>query len=142
MPITYTVDSDRQLIFETWQNKVCAADLREYWFRCLTDPRFNAIRRVLVDMRGATIEFSPAELGQLMSEAAAPHSRTHRWAIACIVESRSQYELSLQYLAFIKTYSRDQIFRDRNVAVSWLSKQDLGGYIPGSILHSHATENG
>ena len=139
MPITYTVESERRLIFETWQGKVCAADVREYWFRCLEDSRFNAIRRLLVDMRGAEIQFSPDELGQLMNEVVAPYIRAHRWAIACVVDSRAQFELSLQYQVFIKTYSRDQIFRDRNVALSWLSKQDLGAYIPDSLQSSQRT---
>jgi hypothetical protein len=141
MPINYTVDSDRQLIFETWQDNVCAADVREYWFRSLEDPRFLAIRRLLVDMRNAEIEFSPDELGQLINEVAAPYIKAHRWAIACVVDSRAQYELSLQYQVFIKTYSRDQIFRDRNVALSWLSKQDLGAYVPSSIQISPRTRN-
>jgi hypothetical protein len=133
MPITYTVDSDRRLIFEIWQERVCADDVREYWFRSLEDPRFTAIRRLLVDMRGAEIDLSPEELGQLINEVAAPYAKSQRWAIACVVDSRAQYELSLQYQIFIKTYSRDQIFRDRNVAVAWLSKQDLGAYVPSSI---------
>jgi len=74
MPISYTVDSDRRLIFETWEQSICADDVREYWFRTLEDPRFLAIRRFLVDMRGAEIGLSPDELAQLIGEVAAPHN--------------------------------------------------------------------
>ena len=141
MPISYTVDSDRRLIFETWQQTVCADDVREYWFRTLEDPRFLAIRRILVDMRGANIEFAPDELAKLIGEVAAPHIASQRWAIACVVDSRVQYDLSLQYQIFIKTYSREGIFTERNVALAWLSKQDLGVYVPGSIHNSPRTRN-
>jgi hypothetical protein len=141
MPISYTVDSDRRLIFETWQHTVNADDVREYWFRTLEDPRFLAIRRILADMRGANIEFVPDELGQLIGEVAAPYIASHRWAIACVVDSRAQYDLSLQYQIFIKTYGREGIFTERNVALAWLSKQDLGVYVPSSIHNSPRERN-
>jgi hypothetical protein len=139
MPITYAVDSDRGLIFETWHATVCAADVREYWFRTVEDSRFTAIRRILVDMRGAEIEFSADELGQLIGEVAAPYIGSRRWAIASVVDSRVQYEMSLQYQIFIKTYSRDGIFVDRNAALEWLLKQDLADYVPSSMQNSPRT---
>ena len=132
MPIFYAVDSERRVIFEKWNQAVSAADVREYWFNCLEDPRFTAIRRILVDIREAQIEFSAEELGELITEVAVPYIGAKRWAIASVVDSRKQYEMSRQYQIFIKAYSSGGIYSDRNVALAWLLKQDIWSDGPGS----------
>ncbi|HRE90240.1 MAG TPA: hypothetical protein PK095_13985 [Myxococcota bacterium] len=61
-PISYTLDPERGVIYETWRGSVSARDLERYWMRYLADPEVLALRRTLVDLRDATILFRGEDL--------------------------------------------------------------------------------
>ena len=52
MPIDYTIDRTRNLIFETWTGEVRVDDLRAYWKRYLSDAE-------VLDAMGACFYFGP-----------------------------------------------------------------------------------
>jgi hypothetical protein len=120
MPITYSIDSQRDVIFELWSGDVSAVDLGEYWKRFLADPRVMACRKTLVDLRGCNICFTGAELSHLVETIVLPILGDQDWTTAIVVESRVQYGVARQYHVFAEHYSRDAIFFEPDAALAWL----------------------
>jgi hypothetical protein len=125
MPITYTIDQDRQLIRETWTGDVQAADLAAHWKIYLADPAVMAIRRTVVDLRAATIMFSGADLALLVRTVALPILEGRKWISALLVDSPVQHGVSRQYHVFAECYSQDAIFKTMADAEAWLLAQGM-----------------
>lgn len=120
MPISYTIDHERQIIVEVWTGDVSAADLAMYWQRYLADASVLALRRTLVDMRGCTITFSGDQLANLIETIVLPILGKRVWRTALLVEHPVQYGVSRQYHVFAEYYSHDAIFHSYDEAVCWL----------------------
>lgn len=123
MPITYSIDQAAGVIFEVWEGDVSADDLRQYWERYLADPDVLALRRTLVDLRGANLNFSGEDLSYLISKVVLPVLNGLDWKTALVVGKPVQYGVSRQYQVFAERYSRDAIFEDSDVALQWLKQQ-------------------
>ena len=52
MAITYELDHDLNVIFETWVGTITADSLSKHWCEYLSDPEVLKCRRTLVDLRG------------------------------------------------------------------------------------------
>jgi hypothetical protein len=120
MPISYTIDHERQIIVEAWTGDVSAADLATYWQYYLADATVMAIRRTLVDLRGCTITFSGEELADLIERIVTPILDERAWRTAILVEQPVQYGVSRQYHVFAERYSHDAIFHSYDEALCWL----------------------
>jgi hypothetical protein len=120
MPITYSIDHDRRVIFETWTGDVTAADLGEYWKQYLADPDVMAIRRTLVDLRQCRILFKGADLVHLIESVAKPRLAGRTWKTAIVTDRPLQFGISRQYQVFAESYSKDAIFQNPEAALAWL----------------------
>lgn len=124
MPITYRIDPDRNLIFETWTGKVRAADLREYWKGYLADPEVMKIRSTIVDLRAAAIDFTGKELWSLVQTIVTPALNGREWTTALVVLGGSvAFGVSRQYQVFAESYSKDNIFETVADAERWITSK-------------------
>jgi len=110
MPITYTINSEKNLITETWTGEIMANNLEAYWKRYLADPDVMAIRRTLVDLRQAEILFNGFDLDMFVKRIVLPALNGRDWKTAIVVEKSLQHSLSQQYQIFAEHYSKDAIF--------------------------------
>ena len=120
MPISYSIDHDRRIIFEIWTGEVSAADLGEYWKRYLADPDVMAIRRTLVDLRQCRILFKGTDLSDLVRSLVIPGLEGRDWKTAIVAERSVQFGVSRQYQVFAQSYSQDCIFHEPEAALAWL----------------------
>ena len=120
MPISYSIDQQKQFIVETWSGDVAATDLAAYWRQYLADPEVMAIRRTLVDLRNCTILFTGSQLSALVQSIVLPNLKGRDWKTAIIVDQPVQFGVSRQYHVFAEAYSVDSIFNDPDTALSWL----------------------
>jgi hypothetical protein len=130
MPITYTIDRGKRLIYETWTGEVRAADLAAYWETYLADPEVINLRRTLVDLRTATIAFSGLEFDTLIQRIVLPVLQERKWTTAIVVANPVQFGISRQYQVFAHHYSQDSIFKSIADAEAWLATQADAGATP------------
>jgi len=120
MPITYTINSEKNLITETWTGEIMANNLEAYWKRYLADPDVMAIRRTLVDLRQAEILFNGFDLDMFVKRIVLPALNGRDWKTAIVVEKSLQHSLSQQYQIFAEHYSKDAIFYNMEDARNWI----------------------
>src|SRR3954464_10987794 len=120
MPITYTINHQKGLIRETWKGKIRGADLAAYWQHYLADPEVLAIRRTVVDLRAATIDFSGLDFDALIRTVVLPVLGELKWIPAVVVADLVQFGISRQYQVFAERYSRDSIFKSVDEAEQWV----------------------
>ena len=125
MPITYTVDRDRAIIFEHWSGSVSASDLGTYWKSILLDPEVMAVRRTVVDMREATIAFTGREMQQLVESVVVPVMNGRNWVTAIITGHPVQIGTSNQYSVFADSYSKEAFFEELDAAKAWVLAQPI-----------------
>jgi hypothetical protein len=123
MPITYWIDPAIGVIFEVWKGDVTAADLRRFWAGYLANPQVMELRRTLVDLREAQIQFTGPELMHLVAAVVTPVLQGRDWKSALVVAGPVQYGVSRQYQVFADHYSQDAIFEDYDAALQWLIQQ-------------------
>jgi hypothetical protein len=121
MPITYTIDHGKKLMFETWTGEIQAADLAAFWKRLLADPEALEIRRTVVDLRAANIRFNGVDLESLIETIVIPILKDRKWTTAIVVDKPTQFGVSRQYQAFASHYSKDSIFHCTEEAEKWIS---------------------
>jgi len=122
-PISYSIDKTLGVILEVWRGGVTAADLEHYWEAYLANPDVLEVRRTLVDLRGAEIQFTGMELSNLVSSVVIPRLNGRDWKTALVVKQPVQYGVSRQYHFFAEQYSTDSIFYDPDEALRWLLQQ-------------------
>lgn len=127
MPIAYTLDREKKLIFETWTGEIQAADLAAYWRKYLADPEVLAIRRTIVDLRAAVLCFNGVDFLSLIQEIVLPALKGQKWTTAIVVSEPSQFGVSRQYQVFAESYSKDSIFGSVAEAERWIGATGLGG---------------
>lgn len=120
MPISYLVDHEKRVIFETWTGNVDATDLLSYWRRYLADPDVLSIRRTLVDLRQCSIRFTGTELSHLVKTVVEPSLHGRDWKSAFVVDSPVEFGVARQYSVFAEEYSKDAVFSDTHLALAWL----------------------
>jgi hypothetical protein len=120
MPINYVIDRERGFILETWTGLITRNDLENYWVEYLKDPEVLRLRRTLADIRAAKIEFNGSDLMALIKKVVIPKLGDLKWKTAILVDDPVQFGVARQYGALADLYSRDQIFKDRDTALSWL----------------------
>ncbi|HEY4247030.1 MAG TPA: hypothetical protein VGM64_09255 [Lacunisphaera sp.] len=125
MPISYSIDLGRKVIFEVWTGGISAADLELYWMKYLEDQQVLSVRRTLVDLRMADILFRGDVFADLIVKIVQPILAGRDWKTAILVERPVQFGLSRQYQVFAETFSRDSIFHDYDTALQWLMQQEL-----------------
>lgn len=123
MPITYIVDPDHRFIVETWTGSVGREDLRKHWRVYLADAEVLDIRRTLVDLREAAIQFTGEEMDALIAAVVLPKLEGRTWKTAIVVDCPVQFGVSRQYQVFAERYSTDSIFSDPQSAVAWLLRE-------------------
>jgi hypothetical protein len=122
-PISYSIDKSLGVIREVWSGRVTAADLQRHWVAYLANPEVLEVRRTLVDLRGADIQFNGRELSKLVLNLIIPRLNGRDWTTALVVGKPVQLGVSRQYQVFAEQYSRDCIFYDRDEALRWLLQQ-------------------
>jgi len=120
MPIQYSINREESLIEETWSGPVSAADLKSYWQSYLANPEVIQLRKTLVDLRHAKIEFLGPELDALIASIVLPVLGDRAWKTAIVVHNPVHYGVSRQYQVFAERYSQDAIFHDLDTARAWL----------------------
>jgi hypothetical protein len=123
MSITYRIDEDVGVIFETWKGDVSAHELGEYWKGYLADPEVMKLRRTLVDLRSAKLMFSGSDMSVLIQTVVNPVLEGRDWKTAIVVNSPIQFGVSRQYGVFADHYSTDAIFGDVETGLAWLLAQ-------------------
>jgi hypothetical protein len=126
LPITYSIDRSLGVIFEVWRGDVTADDLGRYWTAYLENPEVLELRRTLVDLRAAEIQFTGSEMLHLVSSIVLPVLNGRDWKTAIVVQKPAQFGLSKQYHFFAEQYSTDSIFFEPEPALSWLLAQGDG----------------
>ena len=122
MPITYSIDAGVGVIFEVWTGQITADYLRSYWQAYLADPEVIELRRTLVDMREARIQFTGQELLSLVTSVVTPALQGLDWKTAIVIAHPVQFGVSKQYQVFAEHYSRDAIFENYDEALRWLTQ--------------------
>jgi hypothetical protein len=125
MPISYQVDSAKQLILETWDGVVDSSELARYWRHYLSDDKVLEIRRTVVDLRKAVIKFSGAELDYLIHSIVIPKLNGKKWITAIVVDKPYQFGIGRQYQVFAEYYSRDSIFSSLEDAIAWIGNESI-----------------
>jgi hypothetical protein len=125
MPITYSIDRERAVIFEQWIGNVSVSDLRSHWTLILSDPRVMAVRRTVVDMRNATIAFTGPEMEGLVASVVVPVMKGRNWVTAIVVGHPVQVGISNQYRVYADSYSKDATFTNADEATAWLMTQPI-----------------
>lgn len=121
MPITYRIDREKNLIFETWTGEICREDLAAYWKEYLADPEVRKIRRTIVDLRGSVIGFTGDDLWSLIELAVLPALKGREWTTALVVLGGSiEFGVCRQYQVFADRYSKDSIFSNLAEAEKWI----------------------
>jgi hypothetical protein len=121
MSITYSIDRQKNVIFETWTGEISADDLAAYWKRYLADPAVLEIRRTIVDLRGSTISFSGVDLKFLIQTIVLPVLKDRDWTTAIIaIGGSAEFGVSRQYQVFADCYSKDSIFGSAEEAEAWI----------------------
>jgi hypothetical protein len=123
MPIRYSIDNQKGCILEEWEGAISINDLEAYWTSYLADPKVLEIRRTIVDLRNARIEFKGDELDNLVQRLVIPKLNGLHWKTALIVSHPVQFGVARQYHVFADRYSRDAIFSDPTAAEEWLLNQ-------------------
>lgn len=124
MPITYRIDHDKNVIFETWTGSICAADLQAYWKDYLADPEVMEIRRTIVDLRAAIMDFNGNELRSLVQSIVKPALGGKEWTTALVVLGGSvEFGVSRQYQVFAESYSKDSVFETIADAEKWIASK-------------------
>ena len=124
MPISYSIDHNRRIIFETWTGEITATDLGEYWKRYLADPDVMAIRRTLVDLRQCRILFTSTDMSDLIRSLVIPRLEGKDWKTAIVTEHPVQFGVSRQYQMFAASFSKDSIFHEPEAGLAWLLAQE------------------
>lgn len=121
MPIHYTIDSATGIIDEIWSGRITCSDLRTYWKAALADPAVLQSRRTVADLREAEIDFTGADLDELVKTILIPTIGELDWKTAIVVKRPVQFGVARQYQAFAGRYSTDSIFDDVSKARAWLT---------------------
>lgn len=124
MPITYTIDHDKNLIYETWTGEVHSAELADYWKKYLMDPDVLKIRRTVVDIRECVIGFRGSDFDGHIQSIVLPVLQGRKWTTAIVVARPAQFGVSRQYQVFAERYSRDAIFGSIAEAEKWIASPD------------------
>lgn len=124
-PIRYAVDPVSNLIFVEWVGVVTTEDLFAHWSEYLTNEAVMNSRRNVVDLTGAIIRISGADLNYLIQRLVKPTLEGKGWITALIVSNDYQYGVSRQYGAYAEHYSTDQIFKSAPEAIAWIKEQGL-----------------
>jgi len=120
MPIDYVARPDEGFVEVVWSGTITAHDLRMSWSKILSDPAVLRIGQALTDIRDATLDFSGAELAQVVLTVAVPALNGRAWRSAIIVHDPVQFGVSRQYEAFSAQFGEDAIFFERDEARDWL----------------------
>jgi hypothetical protein len=122
MPITYTVDKERNVVMVTWQGDVTAEDYRAHLRTMLQDPDALSAGRSLIDLREANLVLHGAELNAVREVEAGPRLAGRQWRSAVLVGSTANYGLARQYQILSQSEDTDGLFRDYAAALAWLVK--------------------
>jgi len=120
MPITYTVDNERNVVWVTWQGDVAGEDYRAHLRTMLEDPDALRVGRSLTDLRQANILLSGAELDAIGQAEAVPRLVGRKWKTAVLVNSPHSYGLARQYEMLSESEATDRVFFDYAAALDWL----------------------
>ena len=123
MPISYSIDNEKNCILETWTGMITASDLGAYWRHYLADPNVMTIRRTAVDLRECRILFSGEQLAELVETIVLPMLSGKDWKTAIVVTDPLQVEVTRQYHILAESYSKDAVFDTPEAAMDWLSRQ-------------------
>ncbi len=116
MPITYAVDKKQRLVHVTWTGEIRSKDVADYFRRAYTDREALAAGRAIIDVRGATLAVTSAELGILIESIARPLVRGELWKVAVVVHRVDQFKV------FAETICQGAIFYDFEAAVRWVGR--------------------
>lgn len=123
MSITYRVDHELNVIFETWTGEVSTGELEEHWVGFLADREVLECRRTVADLRNCTISFFGADLDALIVKHVMPVLEGRTWRTALVVAQPLQFGVARQYQVFADKYSADQIFADIETATAWVRRE-------------------
>ena len=123
MPISYTVDAERRVVFERWSGSVTAKDISDYWHTLTHDRHALSIRRSLADLRGMEIRFSEVDFFFLIRTVALPGLGNFKWTAAIVADRNAVRALRRQVQIYMQTFSRSMKFSDRDAALEWVLEQ-------------------
>ncbi len=125
MAITYKIDREKTLIYETWSGDIDTADLATYWKQYVADPEVMEIRRTIVDLRAAVIKLRGADFDGLIRTIVLPALKDRKWRTAIVTGGPLQFGVSRQYQVFAEYYSKDSLFDSITEAEKWIESSDL-----------------
>ena len=120
MPVTYTIDLERRLVFSSASGNVTAAEILNHQNLLMRDPDFDPTFRQLLDFSGTTnVSVSSDEVRML-----ATRNFFARGSRRCIVAPTAEiFGLARMFQTFRELSGGEeeiQIFKDRNEAWHWL----------------------
>ncbi len=122
MPISYSVDRERNVVLVTWVGDVTKDDYRAHLRAMLEDPDALRAGKSLVDLRLANVLPSGAELNAIGNAEALPRLAGQPWKSAVLVGSPVNFGIARQYEMLAQSESTDFVFEDRSAALAWLAK--------------------
>jgi hypothetical protein len=122
MPITYTVDTEQNVVLVTWRGDVTGGEYRAHLRTMLQDPDALRAGRSLTDLREANVVAHGAELNAILDEEALPRLAGRQWKTAVLVSSTVNFGVARQYQLLAQSENTDRVFRDYAEALAWLLK--------------------
>ena len=118
MPISYTIDIDRQFVLTLVSGTVTGEEVYEYYQLVRNDPSFDPGFRQLVDMTGMTK--SLVGTGGIMS-ISRDHHFTPGVRRAIVASSEAAFGLARMFALHSESVGQTiEVFRDLNAAEAWL----------------------
>jgi hypothetical protein len=120
MPITYTVDTEQNVVLVTWRGDVTGDEYRAHLRTMLQDPDALRAGRSLTDLREANVLAHGAELNAILDAEALPRLGGRQWKTAVLVSSNVNFGVARQYQILAESENTDGVFRDYAEALAWL----------------------
>ena len=120
MGITYRFDPSLGVVIALGDGLVTPKDLAAYWESRIADRKYFDCRRILVDGRSSTIQFTGNDLHDLLNAILKPVTETHSYRIAILVSSPVQFGTARQFQVFFNELGVSEIFEDETTALAWL----------------------
>ncbi|MBK8006584.1 MAG: hypothetical protein IPK12_22560, partial [Gemmatimonadetes bacterium] len=124
--MTYTMDRERNVVLEVWSGHVTAGDVATTWRRMAADAEVNACRRLICDVREATMSLSSGDFSELVRGILVPAIGSRPWHSAIVVGNPLQYGKTRQFDAFAQVIMTDGIFERVEDALAWLDSRAPG----------------
>ena len=126
MPITYRIDTERNLVLAEGSGIITDKDMPEFRTKLFNDPLFRPGMKELADFRAVERnEVNTDRFLEFIEQEKTYGASLEDYRIAVVTTSDLHYGFTRMYMAIMGDYMGDmQVFRDMEEAKAWLFGED------------------